>query len=189
MSESNQQDHEKKTAQYEAENRQLREKQEYEKENKQYKKRIDQLRAKNSELRDKAIFALSSVATGWLITIRDGSDMSAFADLALFSFGSATFLLLLGYALIEKCTWVWDLAILASDENRSQKLKIGERCQKASLCLNYVAMAGALCGMIFLVAWKLGGNTCLVYGSCIVVVCAMIALWQWGDSSQKGKAK
>ena len=167
--------------------------QKYEEENAQYRDRIDQLRAKNSELRDKAIFALSSVATGWLITIRDESDMSAFADWALIAFGSATFLLLLGYALIEKCTWVWDLAILASDENRNQKLKIGERCQKASLCLNYVATAGALCGMILLVAWKLGGNTrlvaCLVYGGCIVVVCAMIALWRWGDSSQKGKAK
>ena len=180
MSESNQQIHEKKTAQYEAENRQLREEEEYEKENKQYKKWIDQLRAKNSELRDKAIFALSSVATGWLITIRDGSDMSAFADWALIAFGSATFLLLLGYALIEKCTWVWDLAILASDENRNQKLKIGERCQKTALCLNYVAMAGALCGMLLLVAWKLDWNAYLVFGFCGVIFYAMIILFRAG---------
>ena len=160
MSESNRQDYEKKNAQYQKDNRESR--------------------AKNSESRDKAVLALSSVATGWLITIREGSDISAFADWALFAFGSATFSLLLGYALIEKCTWVWDPEILASSENQSRKREIGEWCQKVSLFLNYVAMAGALCGMILLVAWKLDWDACWVYGVCAVFFCAMIVLWAIG---------
>ena len=160
MSESNQQDYEKKPSQYQEENHQLR--------------------AKNAELRDKAILALSSVATGWLITIHEGlSDMSVFAGWALVSFGFATFSILLGYAFVEKCTWAWNPEILASDKNPNRKIKIGWLCQKIALCLNYVAMAGALCGMIFLAAWQLDLDA-WVYGVCAVFFCAMIILWAIG---------
>ena len=160
MGESNQQDYEKKLAQYEAENRDLRK--------------------TNAELRDKAILALSSVATGWLITIHEGSDMPAFANGALVAFGVATFSILLGYAFVDKCTWAWNSEILDSGENRNWKLKIGGWCQKATIFLNYVAMAGALCGMILLVAWKLDWDACWVYGVCAVFFCAMIILWAIG---------
>ena len=169
MSESNQQDYEKKLAQYEAENRDLRK--------------------TNAELRDKAILALSSVATGWLITIHEGSGMSAFAGWALFAFGVATFSILLGYAFVDKCTWAWNPEVLASGENRNWKIKIGWGCQKATVFLNYSAMAGALCGMIFLAAWQLGWDACWVYIGCVVVLCAMIILLGLGSFQQKGKTK
>ena len=169
MSESNQQDPENKIAQYQDQIRQLSE--------------------KNAELRDKAIFMLSSVATGWLITIRDESDMSVFADLALFAFGVATFSLLLGYALVDKCIWAWNPETLDSDENRNWKLKIGGWCQKTTIFLNYLAMAGALCGMLLLVAWKLDWNARWVYIGCAVVFCAMIILFGLGSFQQKGKTK
>ena len=176
MSESNQQDYEKKAAQYEADIA-------------QYKAENLDLRKTNAELRDKAILALSSVATGWLITIHKGSDMPAFAGWALVAFGVATFSILLGYAFVEKCAWVWNPEILASDENPNRKIKIGWWCQKIALGLNYIAMAGALCGMIFLAAWQLGWDACWVYIGCAVVFCAMIILFGLGGFQQKGKTK